>query len=353
MPRFDLGGAFRGASRGLGTVLDVLQYNERQKLGEAQRTREEEEAKRARELDAFMLANTVNAQGGQVEEPGVQGAPMFQSRMGPVGQPTKRPVTMQDLLTSEGMGRVRVDPSQSVAAKLQREKDARELTARQALANVAPEEERPAILGGADPQDVRSMRPPAVPRPPQTPWEKDGFQDERSWLAFRGREAAATRAPQQGGGGKTLPAAQIEKLAMFTDLENTARSIPMLIDQEKGNIGTGPIIGKMPRFVRDMASGASGKINARAVISSIAGQYMNLISGAAVSPSEAARLAPFVPDGRDDEQTIRYKAVAFANRLRQIGAAKRAAFRAAGYRMDEGGEEPPENEFEDLVPVRR
>lgn len=353
------GRAFHAGAAGLRSLIDVLSQNEEDKRRQAHQDLLD---KRQAGEDAYTRlarSQSLTDAGGYVEEPGVQGSPMFQQRLGPVGMPSARNVSPADLMGD--MGSIRFDPSRSAAARLQREKEQRELAARQALANLAPPGEGAAIMGGADPQDVRSMRPPAPPI------ERNPVMGSPEWqkaIEFQARTAARYRAPSGGQGGKTLPSAQLDKLAMFTDLEAAARTIPALIDSAGGNVGVGPFAGRLPAFVRN-STNASG-INARAVISSVEGQYMNLLSGAAVSESEAARLAPFVPNQRDDEPTVKAKAIAFANRLRQIIAAKKAAFRSAGYRLDDdGGDAPPEDAFEDgqsappanrfapLIPKRR
>ncbi|MEK7766222.1 MAG: hypothetical protein AAB368_08290, partial [bacterium] len=150
--------------------------------------------------------------------------------------------------------------------------------------------------------------------------------------------------------GKMLPTSALQQLAMFSDLEKAARSIPVAMEAAGGDIGVGPVIGRMPDFVRNKVSGGN-KIDARALVSSIAGQYMSLISGAAVSPSEAARLQPFVPNEKDDEPTIRRKALFFANRLATIRKEREATFKRGGYSLadDGSGEEPPENAMEDAL----
>lgn len=347
------GRGFRGAASGIRSLIDVLQYNDEQKLG-AERTRKaDEEKEHAKRLDAVMRAATLGEAGGYIEEPGVMGSPMFQSRLGPVGAARQRAVSPADLLSPEMVTGIRVDPMRSTRAKQQREKDAADLAARNATAKLfdTPEEQG-AVVAGASPQDVRAARPPAAPRPGNIdPLSPEGIA--AAIQRERGIASIPTRAQQSAGAGrgKTLPAAQIDKFAMLSDLETAARSLPALIDAQGGNVGTGPIAGRVPDFLK------SGKgVNTRAVISSIEGQYLNLLSGAAVSPSEAARLEPFIPNQRDDEQRVKAKAVAFANRLRQILKAKRDAFRKAGYAVDEDGEGDStdgDNAFADLIPPGR
>lgn len=143
--------------------------------------------------------------------------------------------------------------------------------------------------------------------------------------------------------GRTMPAGTLEKIGMLRDMETAARQLPEFL-AGKGNV-SGPVLGRLPGFARDLIS--PGGIEARQLAASIEGQYYNLISGAAVSASEAARLQPFVPSKNDDEEVLKRKAVFFAERLKQIVNARLAEFKKAGYAVDAPGDgrDAPEDIF--------
>lgn len=196
-------------------------------------------------------------------------------------------------------------------------------------------------------QRIAPKEPKAAPVPE---WEQEGFKDEPSYLAFLRRKTGATTRETGSGSpsqGKVLPVSAIERVEMLRDLAKAARNIPAMLDSAKGN-QTGPIVGRIPGWARNIV--APGSVSLQSLISSIQAQYMNLLSGAAVSPSEAARLKPFVPGGDDDEVVVRQKAVDFADRLDEIRAAREAAFKRAGYNAG-GDHDPMQDPLDDLSPT--
>ena len=224
---FSLGGAFRGASQGLGDIIDAIRTAEEQKRRDAatayqhgRDTLSDQEKAKAAALDAFMKSQTLNQMGGSTTD--VNTAPAMPSpiaglNIGQTGLPTRegreipsvsapRPVTMADILGGAGtMGRVSIDPSQSAPRK--------------ALAAISaaktPEEAKAAIaaaLGtpGVNPADIDRLSPP--PKAPILPeWQQKGYPSEQAYLDFKGKEATATRAPEkpqilQGSGPGEEPA---------------------------------------------------------------------------------------------------------------------------------------------------
>lgn len=335
---------------------------DRQTAGDARLSANDEAERKRREiqdkLSALISSSQLNQQGGYVDEPTTQdqGGPSL-GGIGNVSRGTRenrdlttlsrRSVTPDDVLTGN-VARGGIDPSRSVEAV---EKHRVRESQRAALRSAGvPDEAIDGIIDSGRAGTWLDQPPPSPVQPPRNidPLSPAGITAR---LDFENRRPRPAVVPKTGG-GKILPAEQVKQLGMFEDLAKSAESLPSMIDMQGGNVGTGPIIGSLPEFARNAISGG-GKIDARAMVSSIAGQYMSLISGAAVSPSEAQRLLPFVPNGKDDEPTLKRKALFFAHRLRDIQRERTEAFRRAGYMMDGGGDAPDENQFDDLIPPPR
>lgn len=362
-------GAAQGASRGARTVLEMLAQAEEQKRladeQQYQRTRQGTADARAGEqhrLDLIRSLADFTAAGGRVRE-GETPLPMT----GPLGStmtvpvPKMREASIVDLIEGD-QSALTVNPQMSAAAIASREQRQeqrqREQTIAEKLASMTTDPNARAALGaGASPAQVGALMPP----PPKEPrimnfGGKAGRVDEKGNFAgyVTGPDGKPLRygdVPASGAGqGRPLPASAVTDMATLRNLSRQARSLPGYIDQAaaKGNV-TGPVIGNLPSWLRNMVS--PGSTQATSMAAAIEAQYTNLISGAAVSASEAARLEPFVPKKTDDEKVIKEKAGLFANELDQILETRLAEFRRAGFAVDgpgAPGQRAPEDQISDI-----
>jgi hypothetical protein len=190
------------------------------------------------------------------------------------------------------------------------------------------------------------------------------FDLEERRIRLLEEEAKNPRGGTAGPVGARVPISELGKMQEAMGLARLANELANLPEAKQQ--GTGPVYGRMPADAADAMNPAGGE--ARRLASALAGKYFSMVSGAAVSESEATRLEPFVPNPKDRPERIREKAAGFARELETILQEKRDLYRASGYYVPDtiGGTgvvpqtvaPPPENpEFgpftQDVPTVRR
>lgn len=242
----------------------------------------------------------------------------------------------------EGMRQQAELERQTLLDRLKQEQDAENRAIRSRLAN-------------AQIQNLESLAreraQPEVPKPPQTPWQREGFNTEDEYIRFRAREAGATRAPTQAQSGQPPVLTEGERktgalLQTAQEGYNTLETLltgdnpatpeketgtpmmpPTLWQRARASIGMGVGNVLSPQQLRQMDQAAY----------SLAEGWLRLTSGGAITPQEIENVkAAIVPQPGDDETTLANKA-----RLRQtyINAIRMAAGRA-GDAAPVGGQPP-------------
>ena len=152
--------------------------------------------------------------------------------------------------------------------------------------------------------------------------------------------------------GKTLPPSTINELSTLRSLGRKAATLALESPDESAQGGTGAIMGRMPADIAnwiDRRRGLTAGIPLRAGAAAIAGEFFKMVSGAAVTASEAKRLEPFIPNPKDDEPDLKRKAAAFAAEMEAIIRDREAEFARNGYRIGGDMEAAGGGEQDDLM----
>jgi len=124
---------------------------------------------------------------------------------------------------------------------------------------------------------------------------------------------------------KAVPATVIKGLAANTQMLST---IDEALDALDPKIGGDPGAVGFKGFLSDtILNRVDPKgTTARALLARLAAQEFHDFSGAAVTPSEAARLKPFLPSVNDDVETVRTKLATMRKQIQGLNEAQREAY---------------------------
>lgn len=313
------GRGFHALGAGFRSIIDIMNANEERKRQDARQQAIDADRSHTRSMEDFMRSMAVNDAGGYVEDAPVNGAPMFQAKAGTLGG-SRRPVSVSDFLDSDAMSRVRIDPMQSVTARLKREKDAEALRAREAAAKLFDDPaESSAALAGVPPAEIRTARPPkeVVPRNPVmgSPEWKDAQQ-------FLAQTRAQYRAPTSGGASRQPTEFQRKSQAflmmaegannVLDEMEASGKKVPTLMEKAGAAVGRGAGNYLTSDEYRRMKSAGL----------SLSDAWLRFTSGAAVPETEVQRFAlSFLAEPGDDDQVLADKK---ARRQRIIDALRNA-----------------------------
>lgn len=140
-----------------------------------------------------------------------------------------------------------------------------------------------------------------------TPTQKAAIQNE---LINAGVDTSALTLNDPSGG-------QRDNIAKYGDLERSANLAAKALST--ATFGTGPIQGPLGAIKQSIKQGDPNYTDYSGAISNLSSILLNLRSGAAVSPSEAARLQGFIPAITDQEDVAAQK---ITNFIAEMKAAK-------------------------------
>ena len=124
---------------------------------------------------------------------------------------------------------------------------------------------------------------------------------------------------------KAVPATVIKGLAANTQMLSTIDEAMDALDPKKG--GDPSAVGFKGLVPDTILNRVDPKgTTARAFLARLAAQEFHDFSGAAVTPSEAARLKPFLPSVNDDVETVRTKLAAMRKQIQGLNEAQREAY---------------------------
>ena len=124
---------------------------------------------------------------------------------------------------------------------------------------------------------------------------------------------------------KAVPATVIKGLAANTQMLSTIDEALAALDPRKGGDPSAVgVKGLLPDTILNRVDPKG--TNARALLARLAAQEFHDFSGAAVTPSEAARLKPFLPSVNDDVDTVRTKLAAMKKQIQGLNEAQREAY---------------------------
>jgi hypothetical protein len=139
---------------------------------------------------------------------------------------------------------------------------------------------------------------------------------------------------------RDLSAGDIDRLSDLESLETDALAIADVV--ARGKRGTGWVNAALPNAVANWVDSEGREL--RAVVSALESKYLKLISGAAVTESEATRLKPFVPSQWDQPDDVEYKALQFARVQRENVERRKKNYRKYGFYV------PDDDMFADIPP---
>lgn len=124
---------------------------------------------------------------------------------------------------------------------------------------------------------------------------------------------------------KAVPATVIKGLAANTQMLSTIDEALDALDPKKG--GDPGAVGFKGLLSDTILNRVDPKgTTARALLARLAAQEFHDFSGAAVTPSEAARLKPFLPSVNDDVETVRTKLATMRKQIQGLNEAQREAY---------------------------
>ena len=124
---------------------------------------------------------------------------------------------------------------------------------------------------------------------------------------------------------KAVPATVIKGLAANTQMLSTIDEELDALDPKKGgDPGAVGFKGLLSDIILNRVDPKG--TTARALLARLAAQEFHDFSGAAVTPSEAARLKPFLPSVNDDVETVRTKLAAMRKQIQGLNEAQREAY---------------------------
>lgn len=124
---------------------------------------------------------------------------------------------------------------------------------------------------------------------------------------------------------KAVPATVIKGLAANTQMLSTIDEALDALDPKKsGDPGAVGFKGLLSDTILNRLDPKG--TTARALLARLAAQEFHDFSGAAVTPSEAARLKPFLPSVNDDVETVRTKLATMRKQIQGLNEAQREAY---------------------------
>ena len=124
---------------------------------------------------------------------------------------------------------------------------------------------------------------------------------------------------------KSVPATIIKGLAANTQMLSTIDEALNALDPKTGgDPGAVGLKGLLPDTILNRVDPKG--TTARGLLARLAAQEFHDFSGAAVTPSEAARLKPFLPSVNDDVETVRNKLAAIRKQIQGLNEAQREAY---------------------------
>ena len=124
---------------------------------------------------------------------------------------------------------------------------------------------------------------------------------------------------------KAVPATVIKGLAANTQMLSTIDEALDALDPKKG--GDPGAVGFKGLLSDTILNRVDPKgTTARALLARLAAQEFHDFSGAAITPSEAARLKPFLPSVNDEVETVKTKLAAMRKQIQGLNEAQREAY---------------------------
>jgi hypothetical protein len=129
------------------------------------------------------------------------------------------------------------------------------------------------------------------------------------------------------GKGQTIPTAVTEEFVKNQANLNSIQNAYKLVEENPDAVG--PVIGRIPSGIRDIAA-EEEKIKTRAAVARIGSMLIKDISGATVPVAEVPRLAPFIPLATDGDKAIKVKLDGLEREIRNIEEERKKQYTAQG-----------------------
>ena len=129
------------------------------------------------------------------------------------------------------------------------------------------------------------------------------------------------------GKGQTIPTAVTEEFVKNQANLNSIQNAYKLVEENPDAVG--PVIGRIPSGIRDIAA-EEEKIKTRAAVARIGSMLIKDISGATVPVAEVPRLAPFIPLATDGDKAIKVKLDGLEREIRNIEEERKRQYTAQG-----------------------
>lgn len=150
-------------------------------------------------------------------------------------------------------------------------------------------------------------------------------RDDETYRHNLKTESAAFMNATREAKPKAVPATVIKGLAANTQMLSTIDEAMDALDPKKG--GDPGAVGFKGLLSDTILNRVDPKgTTARALLARLAAQEFHDFSGQAVTPSEAARLKPFLPSANDDVETVKTKLAAMRKQIQGLNEAQREAY---------------------------